>query len=152
QGSRLHKALVEAGLAVGAAASYDSDALGAGAFGIYATPRREVAPDRLESAADDVVKRLLDEGPSEEEVARSMRQVTAGARFALDSLGAAPRMLGGTLAIGLPADAVEFWPARLRAVTRAQVAEAARTVLSPTTPNTVGWLLPSDAPAGSVRG
>ena len=151
QGSRLFKALVETGLAVGAGAGYDSDSLGAGTFSVYATPRREVAPDRLESAADDVLKRLLDEGPTEEEVARSIRQMTAGALLALDSLGAAPRMIGGTLAIGLPIEAVEYWPARLRAVTRAQVAEAARAVL-PAAPNTVGWLLPADAPAGSVRG
>lgn len=151
QGSRLHKALVETGLAVGAAAGYDGDTLGVGAFSLYATPRREVAPERLESAADDVVKRLLDEGPSEAEVARSIRQLTAGALFALDSLGAAPNMIGGALAIGLPIEAVEFWPARLRAVTPAQVAEAARAVLA-AAPNTVGWLLPADAPAGSVRG
>jgi zinc protease len=152
QGSRLHRALVETGIAVSAGSGYDGDSLGAGSFSLYATPRREVAPDRLESAAGDVLKRLLDDGPTEAEVARSIRQMTAGALLALDSLGTAPRMLGGTLAIGLPIEAVEFWPARLRAVTRDQVAEAARAVLPATAPNTVGWLLPADAPAGSVRG
>ncbi len=152
QGSRMHRALVETGIAVGAGAHYDSDSLGAGAFSLFGTPRREVPAERLESATDDVVQRLLDEGPTEAEVARSIRQMTAGALLSLDSLGAAPRMLGGALAIGLPLDAVEFWPARLRAVTREQVAEAARAVLPAAMPNTVGWLLPADAPAGSVRG
>jgi zinc protease len=152
QGSRLHRALVETGIAVSAGCGYDGDSLGAGSFSMFATPRREVAPDRLETAAEDVVKRLLDDGPTEAEVARSIRQMTAGALLALDSLGTAPRMLGGTLAIGLPLESVEFWPARLRTVTRAQVAEAARAVLPPATPNAVGWLLPADAPAGSARG
>jgi zinc protease len=50
-------------------------------------------------------------------------------------------MVGGTLAIGLPLDAVEFWPARISAVTRAQVEAAARAVL-PSAPNTAAWLLP----------
>jgi len=48
------------------------------------------------------------------------------------------------LAIGLPADVVEFWPARLRAVTRPQVVEAARAVLGAAAPVT-GWLLPEAA-------
>jgi zinc protease len=62
--------------------------------------------------------------------------------LALDGFGAAPRMVGGTLSIGLPLDAVEFWPARISAVTRDQVEVAARAVL-PSAPNTAAWLLPS---------
>jgi zinc protease len=61
--------------------------------------------------------------------------------LALDGFGAGPRMVGGTLAIGLPLDAVEFWPARINAVTRAQVEAAARAVL-PSAPHTAAWLLP----------
>jgi len=36
---------------------------------------------------------------------------------------------------------VEFWPARLRAVTQAEVTAAGRAVLGATAPAT-GWLLP----------
>ena len=94
-----------------------------------------------------VVKRLLDEGgPTEAEVARSIRQMTAGALLALDGLGAAPRMIGNALAIGLPIETVEFWPQRLRAVTRGQVAEAAAEVLG-RAPSASGWLLPEGAAA-----
>jgi zinc protease len=146
-GSRLHKALVEGGLAVSAGASYDSDVSGHTDFDIAATPRREVEPARLEEAAAAVVKRLLDEGgPTEAEVARSIRQMTAGALLALDGLGAAPRMIGGALAIGLPIETVEFWPRRLRAVTRDGVAEAAATVLG-RAPSASGWLLPEGVAA-----
>ena len=51
-------------------------------------------------------------------------------------------MVGGTLAIGLPLEMVEFWPARISAVTRDQVEAAARAVL-PSAPNTAAWLLPA---------
>ncbi|PWS38190.1 insulinase family protein [Falsiroseomonas bella] len=146
-GSRLHHALVEGGLAVSVGASYDSDAASWTDFGISAVPRREVAPERVEQAMMAEVKRLLDGGgPTEAEVARAIRQMTAGALLALDGLGAAPRMIGGALAIGLPLETVEFWPARLRAVTRDQVAEAAEAVLGKA-PSASGWLLPEGVPA-----
>lgn len=147
-GSRIHRALVEGGLAVGAGCAYGSESLGVGEFGLFATPRREVDPGRAESALMDEVKRLLDDGPTEAEVARSIRQMTAGALLALDGLGAAPRMIGSALAIGLPIEAVEFWPARLREVTAAQVAEAARAVLGDRDALAAsGWLLPEGVAA-----
>jgi zinc protease len=141
-GSRLHRALVESGLAVSAGASDDADVASWTDFDISAVPRRDVAPARIEEAVIAVVKRLLDEGgPTDAEVARSIRQMTAGALLALDGLGAAPRMIGNALAIGLPMETVEFWPARMRAVTRDLVAEAATAVLG-RAPSGSGWLLP----------
>jgi zinc protease len=144
QGSRLHKALVETGLATSANASYDSEALGVTSFGISATPRPGVAPERLEAAVEAEVARLLQDGPEEAERARSARQLTAGALLTLDGIGAAPRMLGGALAIGLPLEVVEFWPQHLRAVTLDQVTAAARSVLGEA-PTARGWLLPGSA-------
>jgi zinc protease len=111
---------------------------------VYAVPRRGVEPERLEAALQATIDTLIQDGPTEAEVARSRRQLSSGALLALDGFGAAPRMLGGVLSIGLPADVVEFWPARLRAVTQAQVNEAARAVLGRATPTT-GWLLPEVA-------
>jgi len=141
-GSRLHRALVETGLAVSAGASYDADTASWTDFDISATPRRDVDPARVEEAAMAAVRRLLDEGgPTEAEVARAIRQMTAGALLALDGLGAAPRMIGNALSIGLPISAVEFWPQRLRAVTREGVADAAAAVLG-RAPSASGWLLP----------
>ncbi len=140
QGSRLHDAMVRTGLAVSATAGYDSDAIGTGGFEIQMTPARDAAPSRVEAALEATLAKLLDEGVTEEEVARSKRQLTAGALLTLDSLGTAPRILGSALAVGLPLDAVEYWPARIRAVTRAEVEAAARAVLA--RPAMTGWLLP----------
>ena len=147
QGSRMHKALVETGLATGAGCSFDAEAAGAGAFTLSATLRPGIAPERLEAAVDATVARLLQEGPTEDERARAVRQITAGAVLALDGFGTAPRMLGGTLALGLPMDTVEFWPRRLREVTLAEVGEAARAVLGGGGAATTGWLLPGEAPS-----
>lgn len=147
QGSRLYRALVESGLAIGVGASYDSDTASWADFDIAVTPRREVPPERVEQVAMAEVKRLLDEGgPTEAEVARSIRQMSAGALLALDGLGAAPRMIGGALAVGLPIESVEYWPRRLRAVTRDQVAAAAVAVLGQA-PSASGWLLPEGVSA-----
>ncbi len=142
-GSRLHRALVESGLAVGAGAGYDGEVSGVGSFGVFATPRPGVTPERIEAAVRDTIARLLDEGASEAERARAVRQKTAGALLALDGLGAAPRMIGGALSIGLPLEAVEHWPQRMQAVTLDEVNRAARSVLGTPGVNTVGWLLPA---------
>ena len=143
QGSRLYKALVQSGLAVSASCSYDSDAIGTGSLEMSATPRRDTTTERLEQAVAAEIKRLLDDGVTDAEVERSVRQITAGTLLALDSLGAAPRILGSGLAAGLPLETIEYWPARIRAVTRPQVEEAARAVLA--NPSMIGWLLPEGA-------
>jgi len=141
-GSRLHRAIVEGGLAVSASAGYDGETAGASIFSLSATLRAPTTREALEAAVMAEIAKLLDTGVTEAETARAIRQQTAGALLALDGLGAAPRMLGGTLTLGLPIEEAEYWPARLRAVTTAQVNEAARAVL-PGALATTGWLLPA---------
>lgn len=142
-GSRLHRALVEPGHAVSANAGYDGDVVGVGSLMVAVTPRPGVTQERIEEIVAATIARLVQEGATEEETQRSIRQQTSGALLALDGLGAAPRMLGGALAIGLPIEAVEQWPARIAAVTRAQVNEAARAVLATPSIATTAWLLPA---------
>ncbi len=142
-GSRLHRALVEAGHAVSANAGYDGDVVGIGSLMVAVTPRPGVTPERIEEIVTATIAQLVQEGATEAEVRRSIRQQTSGALLALDGLGAAPRMLGGALAIGLPIEAVEQWPARMAAVTQAQVNEAARAVLATPSVATSGWLVPA---------
>lgn len=144
-GSRLHGALVETGLAVGAGASYDGDAYGVGSLMLFATPRPGVTPAQLEHALRDTVERLVGEGVSEAETRRAIRQMTVGNLLALDGLGAAPRMIGGSLAIGLPLEDVEFWAEKLARVTAGQATRAARAVLRDNPVGTAGWLLPAGA-------
>lgn len=141
-GSRLHKALVQEGLSAWVGASSDADTFGISDFSLQTAPRRGIPPERVESALRAEVAKLLDQGVTEAETARSTRQITAGALLALDGLGAAPRMIGQALSIGLGLDSVEYWPAHINAVTAAQVTAAARAVLGPNPIHTTGWLLP----------
>ena len=150
QGSRLHRALVETGLATSAGAGFDSEAVGVGAFTLSATPRPDVTPERLEAAIDATVAQLVQEGPTEAELARAIRQMTAGALLALDGLGTAPRLLGSAMACGLPLETVEHWPAQLRAVTLAEATAALRATLA-AAPMTTGWLLPEGVAAPRGR-
>lgn len=142
-GSRLSRALVQTGLATSATASYANDVPSFTSFTLAATARQGVAPARLEAALDAELARLLEAGVTEDEVRRSVRQLTAGVVLALDSVGAAPRLLGDALANGLPLDTVEFWPRHIRAVTAVQVSEAARALLGGQAPTTTGWQLPA---------
>jgi zinc protease len=142
-GSRLHRALVEAGHAVNAAAGYDGETVGIGSLIVMATPRPGVEPARIEGVVAETLNALAQNGATEAEVRRAVRQQTAGALLALDGLGAAPRMLGGALAIGLPIEFVEQWPARMAAVTQAQVNAAARAVLAAPSIATTAWLMPA---------
>lgn len=139
--SRLWRALVDTGLAASASASYGGESVDPTEFTFYASPRPGVEPARVEAALGETVARLLDGGAGEEEVARAIRQMTAGAVFARDSLMGGARTVGASLAVDLPLSHVEQWPARIAAVTPARVTEAARAVLRPEVAVT-GWLTP----------
>lgn len=144
--SRLWRALVDPGLAAAATASYGGESVDPTEFAFYANPRPGVEPARVESALGATVARLLDEGAGEEEVARAIRQMTAGAVFARDSLMGGARTVGASLAVDLPLVHVEEWPARIATVTPARVTEAARAVLRPEAAVT-GWLTPDGSRA-----
>lgn len=141
-GGRLHRTLIEPGHASSAFAFYDSDSAGAAEFFLGASPRHGVEPGRLEAEIDAMLTDLIDNGPTEAETARAIRQTTAGALLALDSAQGPARVVGSVLANGLPLDFAEYWPRHVAAVTTAQVHEAARAILG-RAPSITGWLLPA---------
>jgi zinc protease len=144
--SRLWRALVDTGLAAAASASYGGESVDPTEFALYASPRPGTDPARAEAALGEVVARLLDEGVTEDEVARAIRQMTAGAAFARDSLMGGARTIGASLAVDLPLEHVEHWPSRIAGVTPARVTEAARAVLRAGA-GVTGWLMPGERPS-----
>jgi zinc protease len=129
--ARLYRALVlDAGIADSAGAFYDTGTLGPSRFGFYASPRRDVDPDRVERAVEAEIARVLADGVSPDEVARAKTRMKAAAVLARDSLETGAQALGAALAVGLKAEDVESWPERVDAVTLDQVNAAARFVLS----------------------
>ncbi len=141
-GGRLHRTLVASGLANNVWAAYDDQTSGWSEFAIGATPRPGVEPAKLESALQGLLSDLIDNGPTEEETARAIRQATAGALLALDSVQGAAQIVGSYLAADLPLDIVEYWPESVGAVTRDAVHAALRDVLGKA-PNVTGWVMPA---------
>lgn len=128
--SRLYQALVvHSGVAVAAQSWYGGDQLDAGSFGIYALPRLGDGLGGVEKAVDAEVARILKDGVTGEELARAKTQIVAASVYARDRQQARAYQYGSGIMTGVsPRDVYEF-PDRVRAVTAADVAEAAKAVL-----------------------
>ncbi|HWI25933.1 MAG TPA: pitrilysin family protein [Stellaceae bacterium] len=128
--ARLYSGLVvDKKLALDAGAFYDPGSRGLAAFGFYATPRKGVAIADLEAGVDALIKAVLKDGLTEQEVDRAKRRMQQEAVFARDSLTGPARIIGAALATGRSLDDVESWPDRIGAVTLDQVNKAARLVI-----------------------
>jgi zinc protease len=128
--SRLNRSLViDQQVAASAGADYDGTRLDLGSFVIYASPQpgREIAA--LERAVEAEVRRVREEGVTEDEIARAKLRLQAATVYALDSLSTGARTIGTALSTGSTVDDVEAWPDRIGAVTAAEIQEAARAVL-----------------------
>ncbi|MBM3489234.1 MAG: insulinase family protein [Alphaproteobacteria bacterium] len=129
--SRLYRRLVlERELASGASASYSGIARGPTTFNLSVTPREVGKLAEAEAAMDAVVSELLAEGVSQAELERVRNAVLADAIYARDNVGAAPRVLGAGLIIGLTVEQIEAWPQLVEQVTLEDVNAAARAVFN----------------------
>jgi zinc protease len=128
--SRLNRSLVvDQQLAASAGADYEATRLDLGSFVIYASPQPGGNIAALERAVEAEVKRVRDDGVTDEEVARAKLRLQAATIYALDSLSTGARTIGAALSTGSTVDSVEAWPDRIGAVTAEQVRDAARAVL-----------------------
>ena len=140
--SRLYRSLVvEQALAAGAGSGYSPMAIDMSSFDFQATPRPGIEIERVEAALRAQIRRVLDEGISEDEVAAAKRRLRAEAIYARDSLNTAPNIFGRALTNGRSVADVESWPERIEAVTVAQVNAAARAVFLENN-SVTGLLLP----------
>ncbi|WP_291298037.1 pitrilysin family protein [Elioraea sp.] len=141
--SILWKALVDSGLAASTGAWYGGDTVDQTEFALSAAPRPGVAPERVEAALDETIAKAVQAEVAGEQVESAIRQLTAGAAFARDSLMGGARTIGAALTVGLPIESVEAWPTRIRTVTPERVTAALRAVLKEEGSIT-GWLLPAE--------
>lgn len=129
--SRLYKSLVlERKAALGAGAYYQSQALDAGRFGVYAAPRPGHSLKEMEELIAQEIRALLQDGVTQEEVDRARNSMVASAIYAQDSQSSLARLFGGALATGQTIKNVQTWPAQVSAVTPEDVLDAARTYLA----------------------
>jgi zinc protease len=139
--SRLYRSLVvDRKLAVSAGAWYDSAVLDESKFGVYASPVEGVTLPQLETAADAVIADVADKGITAEELERAKTRLVADAVYAHDSQASMARWYGTALVTGSTVADVERWPDRIRAVTAAEVQEAARQWLQKTR-SVTGYLI-----------
>ncbi len=92
-------------------------------FSIDAVPAEGVSTERLQQA----IEKLLSEwkGIDDKTLARAKRQLVASAVYARDGLLGPGTIVGARLAIGDSVDDIEQWPARVKAVDKADVDAAA---------------------------
>ncbi len=142
--SRLFRALVQdQELATNAGSWYMGDAVDLTRFAVYALPREGVELKTLEKATEAVIAGLI-ENLTERELNRAKTQLIADTIYARDSQATLARMYGSTLAVGGAVKDVESWPARIDAVTLADVTAVARKRLLPRIAVT-GYLLKEEA-------
>ena len=131
-------------LATSAGSYYIGMSVDQGSFAVYATPREEVSLDTVSDAVAAVVEDIAEHGVDEEEFARAKRQLVADAIFAQDSQRTMAQIFGASLATGGALQDVQHWPARIAAVSAADVQAAAQS-LTQTSP-VEGRLTPVAAP------
>jgi zinc protease len=130
--SRLWKSLViDRKVALSAWAGYSPSSLGLTSFDLGVHPAADTAIAAIESAVDELLDRLVNDGVPEAEVERAQNRLLAAAIYSQDSLQSGPRIYGGVLGIGGTIADIDAWPQRIAAVTPAAVVAAARHVWRP---------------------
>jgi zinc protease len=125
--SRLYRTLVvDKQVAVSAGAWYESAALDMSKIGLYGAPRDGVTLPQLEAEIDAVIEQVIAKGVENEELGRVKSRLIADAIYAQDNQASMARWYGSALTTGATVADVQRWPERIRAVTAAQVQEAAR--------------------------
>jgi zinc protease len=128
--SRLYRALVvEQRVASSAGGWYQGTSLDDTRFGVFATPLPGVPFATVEQAVDAVIAEIADKGVTVDEFDRAKTRLIADAVYAEDNQATMARWYGAALTSGETVEQVGSWPARLRAVPREAVQNAARTWL-----------------------
>lgn len=143
--SRLYRALVvEQANAASVGAYYQGSALREGQFAIWGMPRGEATLEELEQSIEAEIARIVDEGITEDELARAKNRVRNALIYQRDSQRSLAQRYGVALTTGRTVEDVESWPERIEAVTVEDVNAAARAYLDRQR-SVTGYLLPQDA-------
>jgi zinc protease len=149
--SRLYRTLaVDKPVAVMASAGYDSSALDMSKFSIYGSPRPGVTLQQFETEADAVIAEVIAKGVSADELERAKSRLVADAAYAQDNQATMARWYGAALMTGARVQDVQRWPDRIRAVTAAEVQDAARKWLDKRR-SVTGFLIKDTSPQAEKR-
>jgi zinc protease len=130
--SRLYKHFViEERTAAAMGSYYQGSALDHGTFYLFAYPSEDTTLEELEAALMAEMQAFLEEGISDNDLARAKRNLVAQTVFAQDSQSSLARIFGSALATGEDLCDVQEWPSRIGEVSAEDVMEAARSVIQP---------------------
>lgn len=147
--SRFYKSLViDQKIAIQAGISYDGDVWDDGTFWAYATPAPGVALEKVQAALEAELRKLVESGVTDTELAEAKTRMQAAAIYARDDLEGPAMVFGHALATGSSVDDVEQWPAKIEGVTAAQIQDVVKRFLNPDAdqknPVVTGFLLPPE--------
>ncbi len=143
--SRLYRNLVvQQGLMTNAGARYSAGPMDLSGFSTFFQPAGDLSIEDVLPAFRAEIDLLLEKGVALSEVTRAKQRMIDSAIYSQDSLQAAARIFGTTLASGRTVQDVQNWPEMINAVTPRQVNEAARAIFVENNATT-GILLPSVA-------
>ncbi len=146
--TRFYKSIViEQKLASNAGLSVSNDSYDDGRFYLYATPLAGIDLDKLETALENELRKIITDGVTDEELQEAKDRVQADAIFALDSVTGPAMIFGRALTSGQSVDDVENWPTDMQAITKEDIQSAVKTYLNPDDPNKLvitGHLLPEE--------
>jgi zinc protease len=117
---------VDQKIAVSANAWYQGTALDPTQFGIAASPKPGVSFETIEEAIDKVIAGVKQAPVPAEDLESAKTQLIAESVYARDSQSTMARWYGAAITVGLTVADIQSWPDRIRAVTAAQVSDAAR--------------------------
>lgn len=128
--ARLPRTLVKTDLvATSAGANYDGVGRGPAFFFLSGTPVAERSAEQLEQVLRREVKRVVDEGVTDEELNRVKAQVIAAQVYQRDSMFFQARQIGSMETIGFSYRDLDLYIEKLKQVTADQVREVTRKYL-----------------------
>ena len=157
--ARLNQSLVRVNqIASSAAAGYSLTARGGSMFYLSATPSENKTVVEVEQALRHEIKTLIENGVTEEELARIKAQVTASHVFQRDSIFSQAMQIGRMESIGLSYRDLDTILEKLQIVTADQVREVAKKYLQDDNltvavldPQPLEQKKPANLPAGGLR-
>lgn len=128
-------------ICVDSGARYDGMSLDPSKFSLHMVLKPGMDPEEAEARLDALIAKFVADGPDPASLERVRNQVAASEIYGLDDQQSRASVYGAALTTGLTIEDVANWPRDLRAVTVADVRDAARAVFNPEAAVT-GWLLP----------
>lgn len=145
--SRLYKSLViDQKIATDISLYYSPSAWNDSTLSVTAIPTPSTDIDRVKSAIDAELRKLITDGVTDAELNDSIARLQADAIYARDSLSGPAMIIGYSIITGSTLDDIEYWPQNIKKVTKEQIQNAAKVLLNPDAPSdyppTDGLLLP----------